>query len=651
MKNLKQHHSYILQRLLPMAVFFFIFQIFTRISLIIWEFGNIEISFFEVFKLFFVGLWFDFIALSFFCIPYILYLVFLPKKFHLGRFDHLFTRFSYIILLYILCYNVVAEWIFWDEFHVRFNFIAVDYLVYTNEVLENIWQSYPIVWLLIAIAAVTGLIFYYTKNLLLFAHSRKVGAFGSRLVHGLIYGVVVISLFFASNLRQSEITLNSYVNEIAKNGIFSLFSAFRNNELDYSKFYLTSYQDNDLPSMQSLVKNDDDSIQFVSDQKDDITRFIAAKGEEHRKNVIIVMMESLSAEFMGKFTKLKTLTPNLDQLAKESLFFTKFYATGTRTVRGMEALTLSVPPTPGRSIVKRPNNENLASLGFVFKERGYDTKFLYSGNGYFDNMNYFYENNGFEIVDKKYFAEDERTFANAWGLCDEDLYSKTISEANKSFEKDKNFMFMVMTTSNHRPYTFPPNDANIPTSGGRRPEGVRYADYAIGKFMEKAKKQPWFDNTIFIFVSDHTAGSAGKVELAKEKYHIPMIIYSPSFIEPSEFSKYASQIDMAPTLLGLLNFSYYSRFYGQNVLSENYVDPRTFVANYQKIGYVSDDVLTILKPGQNFSQYSTIDDELLKETNVKFLLDTIKYYGHASNWRQTIDRVDTVNGVTKNNQE
>lgn len=640
--TLLKHNAYVLKRLLPMAIFFFSFQLLIRLSFIIWEFSNIKITFVESLKLLIIGSWFDLITLSFFMIPYMIYLVFLPKKFHLGKFDHIFTRISYFALIYLLSYDVVSEWIFWDEFHVRYNFIAVDYLVYTDEVLKNIWQSYHIVWFLIAIAAATTLIYYYTRNLLLFKTSEKIGDFKRRIIHGTIYTLVVLCLFFTSNLNRAEISLNNYVNEITKNGIFSLFSAFRNNELDYEEFYITQYKDKKLPSMQELLEEDEEGVLFKSKDPNDITRFIPGNGPEHKKNVIIVMMESLSAEFLTRFGG-KDLTPNLDKLANESLFFSKFYATGTRTVRGMEAITLAVPPTPGRSIVKRPNNENLASLGFVFKDRGYDTKFIYGGYGYFDNMNYFYSNNGFDIVDRSNFDKDEQTFANAWGLCDEDLFNKTIKEANKSYQNNEKFMYMVMTTSNHRPYTFPKNDAGIPVEGGKRWAGVRYTDYAIGKFLNNVKDQPWFNDTVFVFIADHTAGSAGRIELTESKYHIPLFIYAPSFIKASEFANFTSQIDFAPTFLGLLNFSYYSRFYGEDVLKDIDNEPHSFIANYQKIGYKENGVLTILKPGKTFVQYDE-KGELLPEINEKLLLKTMAYYKHAASWRNNFGRINTVTG-------
>ena len=132
----------------------------------------------------------------------------------------------------------------------------------------------------------------------------------------------------------------------------------------------------------------------------------------------------------------------LDALAKEGLLFTHLKATGTRTVRGLEALSIGVPPTPGNSIVRRQNNENLFNIASPLIERGFAAKFFYGGDGYFDNMNYFFSNNGFEIVDREQFSEDEVTFSNAWGVADEDLFKKAIKEADKSFSQKSFFLIL-----------------------------------------------------------------------------------------------------------------------------------------------------------------------------------------------------------------
>src|SRR5690606_1199996 len=180
----------------------------------------------------------------------------------------------------------------------------------------------------------------------------------------------------------------------------------------------------------SLVKKElvQNNEQYISDKTDNIRRVVRGVSER-RPNIIMVVIESFSADFLARFGNEQNITPNYDALVKESIFFNNFYATGTRTVRGMEALTLSVPPTPGNSIVRRPNNEHIYSVATVFKQKNYHPYFIYGGDGYFDNMNTFFGGQGFDIVDRnrgnplsdkigthRYNISDEEvTFENAWG--------------------------------------------------------------------------------------------------------------------------------------------------------------------------------------------------------------------------------------------
>lgn len=159
-----------------------------------------------------------------------------------------------------------------------------------------------------------------------------------------------------------------------------------------------------------------------------------------------------------------------------------------------------------------------------------------------------------------------------------------------------------MTVSNHRPYTYPEGRIDIPSHTGR--EGaVKYTDYAIGKFIREAKLKPWFNNTLFVIVADHCASSAGKVELPVDKYHIPMIIYAPTLIKPGKFEKLTAQIDVGPSILGLLNFSYQSKFFGQDVFKMKDEQQRAFISTYQSLGYLKNNKLLILDPNKKLGTY------------------------------------------------
>ena len=539
-------------------------------------------------------------------------------------------------MIYGVVFNGFSEWFFWEEFGKRFNFIAVDYLVYTHEVIQNIRESYPMPLLIGGIFIITAIIFWILSKK---SHSfqsifQDQSTYKSRLPLTLLLLLIPVLSF---NLLQkqsiaSHISENRYNQELSKNGFYSLFSAFRNNELDYSEFYITQDNTKVLKAYRKLVKNEDST--FLSDDLNNTLRHIHHSGTEIKPNVILVMIESLSASYMGIYGDSKNLTPHIDALTKKSLFFSNFFATGTRTVRGMEAVTMSVPPTPGRSIVKRPDNHNMFGMGWIFKEKGYDNKFIYAGHGYFDNMNEYFGHNGFKIVDKNNFEKKEITFANVWGACDEDLFNKTIKEADTSFAKKQPFFSFVMTTSNHRPYTYPNGKIDIPSHTGRW-GGVKYTDYAINDFLEKAANKPWFNNTLFIFLADHNGGSAGKMDLPLYRYKIPFLIYAPKLIKPQNVKKIASQIDLAPTLFSLMHWEYNSKMYGQNILSPSF-KPRALIGTYQKLGLYEDGKLSILLPNNTAKTYNVkkvnlTNNDYEEIKPIQEAIDkTVTYYQSAS---------------------
>lgn len=574
----------------------------------------------------------DLLAASVLALPPLVYLVLLPQRLFRARWHQALLAAVATAATGGLLFGAAAEWLFWEEFEARFNFIAVDYLIYTREVLGNIWESYPLVWILAGIAVGAAAIVRGMTTLGWYA--RWVGSttlLRRRLLGGLLCvtvgGVVVVLAALAQPAANS--IRNRYNRELAGNGVLSLAVAFRTNQLSYEEYYSTLPGDEALQRAQALVGR----VAHAEEPgyPNDILRCIRPAGAEKRWNVIQITVESLSGSYLGIFGNRGGMTPVLDGLADRSLFFTQCYATGTRTVRGMEALTLSVPPTPGCSLVRRPGNENLFSTGALFHERNYDSRFIYSGYGYFDNMNYFFSHNGFSIVDRASGHDAPVTFANIWGACDEDLYTWVIEAADKAFSAGKPFYHFVMTTSNHRPYTFPAGAVDL--QQGCRKSAIRYTDYAIGRFLEMAGSKPWFHDTLIVITADHCANSAGDTSIPIGKYHIPLLVYNPELVPARRIDTLCSQIDVAPTLLALLNWSYDSRFYGRDILSTAPEDGRALVSTYQDLGYLKDDTLIVLTPRRReeafrcdlptFTMQSTAVDAALRQ-------DCIAYYQSAS---------------------
>ncbi|WP_374451037.1 LTA synthase family protein [Cloacibacterium normanense] len=554
-------------------------------------------------------------------------MLFLPKQRLKIRNSLYFTTLFLYVLLII--FNAVSEYFFYNEFGVRYNFIAVDYLIYTTEVIGNIMESYPIIPLFTAIFVVTGLatwwIYKKTKDSLL-----QLPNLVQKLTLVGVFAVLLgISLSFAEkiNLKKGNI----FQQEIAANGMVKFYEAFSNNTLDFFTFYPTVDQ-------KTAEKNTLLPLGTTT-----LNRPITSDKPELQKNVVLISIESLSAAYMKAYGYEESVTPFLDQLAQKSLFFTNLYATGNRTVRGLEALTLCIPPTAGESVIKREKeNKNKFTTGSVFKSKGYSVKYLYGGYSYFDNMKDFYAGNGYEIVDRDNFTPEEITFANVWGVCDEDMAKKAISEMNKDYKAGKPFFHHWMTVSNHRPFTYPEGKIDIPADSKSRKGGVKYTDYSIMKFFEMAQKQPWFKNTVFVIVADHCSSSAGKTELPMDKYRIPAMIYAPEFVAPQKFSQVTSQIDVMPTVLGLLNFKYQSKFLGQDVFSKNFV-PRAYIATYQDLGFVKDNYLTVISPTKNIKQY-----QLVQKPNTNTTTEFNIYY--TENLLQDNPRKDLVDQTISNYQ-
>lgn len=560
-------------------------------------------------------------------------LLFLPKK----REKIRYWLFAFVMFLYVvlILQNAISEYFFWNEFGVKYNFIAVNYLVYTTEVIGNIMESYPVIPIFSTLFLVAGIISYYIIRRSKI-YIEKIPSVFEKIQISIVYLLLFgLSLWAVPNLAKTENATNVFTNELQANGIYRFYLAFVNSELDYFKFYKT------LPEKEAFALLDK---QIPNIQGFSSTRNIQSDSVELHKNVVLITIESYSADFMKMYGNEDNITPFLDDLASKSLVFTNLYASGNRTVRGLEAVTLCLPPTAGESVVKRKDNKDKFSTGSVFKSKGYQVKYLYGGDAFFDNMQDFFSGNGYGIVDKKTFSPEEITFANIWGVCDEDMANKAIKIMNAEFQTKKPFFNHWMTVSNHRPFTYPNNKIDIPGDSKSRKGGVKYTDYSLRKFFEMAEKQAWFKNTVFVIVADHCASSAGKTELPLDKYRIPAMIYSPGFIQPKHYTQLMSQIDLMPTVLGLLNFNYQSKFFGQDVLKADY-KPRALIATYQDLGLIKDNVLTILSPKQQVKQYRLIlkpkegiaadfqlyyDEKPLKEERTDLVNDAISFYQTAS---------------------
>lgn len=594
--------------------------------------GLTQMELSEILGVFLNGLWFDIAALGYLIVPWLLFSALLPDSLSNRPWLNKARWIMAFLVTFGLIFGAVSEFIFWQEFTTRFNFIAVDYLIYTNEVIGNIRESYPVPLILLAIALIVLVILFALSEVVRF----DVGHKPAKKKLGLISAAIALPMlsYQFANVDQMEFSKNAYANELSGNGIFSFSAAARRNELDYDKFYKTLPQAQALAILKAIGVNRKTTHTVIATDNNKAQDAIALGPFKRRpKNVVLISVESLSASYLGTYGNQENLTPSLDKLAGESLVFDKVFATGTRTVRGLDALSIAIPPIPGQAIVHRPNADHLATIGELLEAKNYSTFFIYGGYGVFDSMNTYFRGNDYKVVDRTDFDKSTIQSENVWGVDDESLFNNSLKIFDQNVTADRPFFAHIMTTSNHRPYTFPEGKIDLPQ--GSRKGAVKYTDYAIGQFIEQAKTKPWFKDTLFVIVADHCASVAGKTKLPVAKYHIPLFFYAPDLLPAGHYSRVVSQIDIVPTVLDVLGTTGAEHFYGQSMFeaAARKAPERAFISNYQALGYYKNNTLVVLSPKQAVETYQidpkTLDANLDK-ANDSLVNEAVAYYQTAA---------------------
>jgi phosphoglycerol transferase MdoB-like AlkP superfamily enzyme len=508
----------------------------------------------------------DFVQALYLLAPLALYIALLPDRWFRTRANRIVLLAGTVLTMAALVYLTVAEYFFFEEFDARFNLVAFDYLAYPTEVFTDIWDAYPVMQVLGVAVALAAVTVYLLRHRIEPAFNGPV-----RLrVRLLAFVPYVAVLALAIGLYPTDalsVSSNRVENELLQNGHSSFFEAARTSNIDYEAYYASRPPRDNLQLLETQLGADGAAFTQLAQGK--LNRRHEARPDGlGRLNVVVVSSESFGAEFSRLHGSKKNWTPNFDAYARHGLWFANTYASGTRTVRGLEAITASFPPIPTVSILRRPGNQGIGTWGQVMNGLGYHSTFLYGGYGYFDDMNTFFDGNGFEVLDRKDI--DHVRFENVWGVSDEDLFDRAIRQFDAEHAAGKPFFSIVMTTSNHKPFTFRPGleKYGIAEKGGGRKAGVRYADYALGYFLREAARRPWFKDTVFVVVADHGARVYGKAEIPLETYEIPLMVYSPAHIAPRQIDTLMTQIDIAPTVLGLLGLPYEAPFFGIDALNE-----------------------------------------------------------------------------------
>ncbi|MBL0667323.1 LTA synthase family protein [Aeromonas jandaei] len=460
--------------------------------------------------------------------------------------------------LWLMLFLEISTPSFVTEYGVRPNRLYVEYLIYPKEVLSMLWAGRK-AELLLAVA---------------FSGAVLTGGWwlSGRLLRDLTFprwywrpafALLILAIGFlgarsslghrALNPAMVAFADDPLVNALTVNSAYSLFFAIKQMgaEEDASQFYgkMTDKRIIEIVRQESGRA----AHEFNSDTLPSQTFNEASYGGKP-KNLVILLQESLGAQFVGSLGGLP-LTPNIDVLSQQGWAFEQLYATGTRSVRGIEAVLTGFTPTPAQAVVKLGKSQtNFFTIADLLKQQGYDTSFIYGGESHFDNMRSFFLGNGFTtIVEQKDFTNP--VFKGSWGASDEDLMAKADETFRGLHKQGKPFFSLVFSSSNHDPFEFPDNRIALYEQPKQtRNNAAKYADYAIGEFFKRAKQSEYWKDTLFLVIADHDSRVSGASLVPIPRFHIPGVIVGEG-IAPKKDPRIVSQIDMAPTLLSLMGIS------------------------------------------------------------------------------------------------
>lgn len=594
-----------LQPIAVFSLFSLAFLSLSRILLLFWQSARIE-SFQDLIYILGQGVRVDFATLCWLFILPALLSALLPLKGKIGNGWKWILRLWMVAGLWILVYMELATAPFILEYDLRPNRLFIEYLIYPKEVMSMLWTGYKLELFIGAAGTAITLILGWKWSKKLTDSAQQIHWKWRPLLAIL---VVLIGVAGARSslghrpLNPAMVAFSSdpLLNDLTLNSSYSLLFAVNNmkSEKSAEQFYGKMDSQKMLEIVRESSKKSDFNPELLPTMNHNSATY---KGKP--KNLVILLQESLGTQFVGSLGGLP-LTPNLDKLTEEGWLFTQMYATGTRSVRGIEAVTTGFPPSPSRSVVKLSKSQTgFFTIADLLKNQGYHTQFIYGGEANFDNMKTFFFGNGFEqIVEEKDYRNPG--FVGSWGVSDEDLYNKADEEFERLSKDDKPFFSLVFTSSNHSPYEYPQGkieqyDENYMT----RNNAVKYSDYALGTFFEKAKKSGYWDDTIFIVIADHDARVSGANLVPVKHFHIPALIIGKG-IEPRKDDRISNNIDMPPTLLSLIGVDAKSPMIGRDLTKPLAREDERAMMQYDKnFGYLTRDNLVVFSPGEKVTTLS-----------------------------------------------
>lgn len=506
-----------------------------------------DINMDEVPKLLFNGLRTDLSGLGYIlALPVLLTFLASSLPYGIGKI-FLFAEKTYLLITGTLIFFLEMCTIpFMEEYATRPNRLFLEYMIYPAELAKLLINGHlAAVIIVFCLMSIFVLFFFRALKKITLKHVPF------NLISVMIFVVLGTITFISArssfehhpfNLAKAIFSSNQIVNTLTANSGYMLATSVKSMMSEKASTYKPLTQEEIIKEIQTDTGFD---YTPATAENPTLNRLIPTNTGA-RKNIVIILEESLGAQFVG-YLGGSGLTPNLDRIYGEGYGFTNMFATGVRSVRGIEAVTSGFPPTVNTSTVKREKTQkNFFNLASVLKNEGYQNSFIYGGESHFDNMRSFFLGNGYtKIIDINNY--DNPIFTGSWGVSDEDLFNKALETFDEMHRQQQPFYSLVFTSSNHDPYeikeSFSHNVRNRETA-------IKYADYALGKFYDEIKTKPYFNDTIFLVIADHDARAWGSELVPVNHFHIPAVLFGAG-IEHKTESHVVSQIDIPKTMMSL----------------------------------------------------------------------------------------------------
>lgn len=573
-----------------------------------------DISFSESLLTFIYGLRMDTIVICIILIIPTIFLAITPKIFSnfISKFLSIYILFFLVIALFIEC----ASFPFFAEYDLRPNYLFIEYLEYPQEVTSLLFKDYKFEFIAVFILIITTIKIYSKSKFINFEQVFKQNYISRILILAPI--LLVLFLGIRSSLGHRPVNIsdalyseNRVINEITKNSLHSLGYAYYSNkkaENNISKYGKIDIKEAyKVASLAIGIDYKDEKKPFYREVKSKLT-------SKKQKNLVIFIQESMGAQFTGFIGK-QNFTPNLDNLAQNYLSFTNLYSNGTRSVRGLAALTSGTLPINGIEVIKRnKSQQDYFTIASLLKPYGYKSSFIYGGEARFDNMKSWYLGNGFdEVIEQKDFTNP--IFTSTWGVSDEDLVIKANEKFKSYYENKENFVSVMFSSSNHMPFELPDGkiefEKNIPKNSVEN--AIKYADFAIGKFFELAKKEDYFKDTVFVVIADHNVRVYGDQIVPIDMFQIPAVIVS-SDIPHQIFTNLTSQSDVLATALDLIGIDLSYPILGNSIFKDNKKNINLMIFD-EIYAYRKEDKVAILVPNMPIKTYLYKDKKLTEIEN------------------------------------